>query len=162
VDQLTDVYRWTGPARSLEASYYYDANGARAKAVEGATTTEYVYSGHDPICDKAGGAYTDYVYLNGRMKMKTVGDDTYWYIGDALGSTRLVYKGSVEVYSVTTYKPFGIAYGAEGAEKFTYAGEMLDSPSGLFYLCARYCDPNIGGMFVLIIFFPLIGLNLCA
>jgi hypothetical protein len=37
MDQLTDVYRWTGPARSLVASYYYDGSGARAKTVEGAT-----------------------------------------------------------------------------------------------------------------------------
>jgi RHS repeat-associated protein len=72
------------------------------------------------------------------------GTNSYWYVDDALGSTRLVYKGSTKVFSVTTYKPFGIAYGASGTEKFTYAGEMMDSPSGLFYLSARYYDPNVG------------------
>jgi RHS repeat-associated protein len=143
MDQLTNVYRWTGSTRSLVGSYYYDGNGARAKTVEGSRTTEYMYSGHDPICDRFNGTYTDYVYLNGRMKMKLIGSDTYWYIDDALGSTRLVYKGSVKVYSVTTYKPFGTAYGASGTEKFTYAGEMKDS-TGLFYLSARYYDPSIG------------------
>ncbi|HUW42891.1 MAG TPA: hypothetical protein VMW02_01500, partial [Thermoplasmata archaeon] len=117
---------------------------------------------HDPLCDKAGSAYTDYVYLNGRLKLKMSGTNSYWYVDDALGSTRLVYKASTKVFSVTTYKPFGIAYGASGAEKFTFAGEMMDSPSGLFYLFARYYDPNIGGIFELIIFFPLIRLNLCA
>jgi RHS repeat-associated protein len=147
MDRLTDVYKWTYSgswSRSLVASYSYDANGARAKTIEGSKTTEYVYSGHDPYCDKLNGTYTDYVYLNGRLKVKMVGSDNYWYIDDALGSTRLVYKGTVKVYSVTTYKPFGIAYGASGTEKFTYAGEMLDSPSGLFYLCARYYDPGTG------------------
>ena len=147
MDQLTDVYKWTYSgswSRSLIASYYYDANGARAKTVEGSRTTEYVYSGHDSICDKLNGTYTDYVYFNGRLKVKMIGSDSYWYIDDIIGSTRLVYKGSVKVYSVTTYKPFGIAYGASGTEKFTFAGEMMDSPSGLFYLMARYYDPNIG------------------
>jgi len=103
-----------------------------------------VYSGHDPICDKLNGTYTDYVYFNGRLKVKMVGSSNYWYIDDALGSTRVVYKGTVKVYSVTTYKPFGIAYGASGTEKFTYAGEIQDSPSGLFYLFARYYNPDIG------------------
>jgi len=144
MDQLTDVYKWTGSTRSLAASYYYDANGARAKTVEGSKTTEYVYNGHDPICDKLNGTYTDYVYFNGRLKVKMIGSDSYWYIDDALGSTRLVYKGTVKVYSVTTYKPFGIAFGASGTEKFTFAGEMQDSPSGLFYVFARYFDSQIG------------------
>jgi RHS repeat-associated protein len=147
MDQLTDVYKWTysgGWSRSLAASYYYDANGARAKTVEGSRTTEHVYAGHDPICEKSGSAYTDYVYLNGRLKVKMIGSDSYWYVDDALGSTRLVYKGSVKVYSVTTYKPFGTAFGTSGTEKFTYAGEMLDSPTGLYYLFARYYDQSTG------------------
>ena len=147
MDQLTDVYKWTYSgswSRSLVASYYYDADGARAKTVEGSKTTEYVYSGHDPICDKLNGTYTDYVYFNGHLKIKMVGSDNCWYIDDALGSTRLVYKGTVRVYSVTTYKPFGIAYGVSGVEKFTFAGEMMDSPSGLIYLFKRFYDPNIG------------------
>jgi len=141
--QMTNAYKWVGQDRTTLGSYYYDVNGARAKTIEGAKTTEYVYAGHDPVCEMLGDRYTDYVYVNGHMKFKIAGDYVYSYIGDVLGSTRLVFNGSVKTFSVATYKPFGIACGTTGSEKFTFAGEMNDS-TGLFYLFARYFDPETG------------------
>jgi RHS repeat-associated protein len=36
-----------------------------------------------------------------------------------------------------------------GSDKFTYAGEMQDSPTGLVYLFARYYDPELGRFYAL-------------
>jgi RHS repeat-associated protein len=141
--QMTNVYRWANGVRSTLASYFYDCNGARAKTVENSVTTEYVYIGHDPACERTNGVYIDYISVNGHNEIKLVGGDAYYYIADALGSTRLVYRGNIQVYKVTTYRPFGIAYGVTGGEKFTFAGEMKDS-TGMFYLFARYYDPETG------------------
>jgi RHS repeat-associated protein len=154
LDQLTKVVKgtksgstwtWTTPGE-----YWYDANGARAKSVEGTTTTEYVYRGHDPLFEKntGTGVIADYIYANGRMVAKQTGSDIYYYIKDALGSTRLVYRGTSQVFSVATYAPFGTPVTPSGTEKFRYAGEMLvgaaGSSPGLYYIGARWMDPELG------------------
>jgi len=47
-------------------------------------------------------------------------------------------------FSVTTYKPFGVPVSPSGTEKVRYAGEVQDSPTGLYYMGARYLDPELG------------------
>ena len=137
------TWTWT-----TQGEYWYDANGAMAKSVEGTTTTEYVYRGHDPLLEKSGTTYTDYVYVNGKMMAKQTGSDIYYYIKDALGSTRLVYSGTSQVFSVATYAPFGTPVTPSGTEKFKYAGEMLvgvaGTSPGLYYIGARWMDPELG------------------
>ncbi|MEM0343597.1 MAG: RHS repeat-associated core domain-containing protein [Thermoplasmata archaeon] len=150
LDQLTKVVKWTYKngkwSSSTIGEYWYDANGARAKSVEGAVTTEYVFLGHDPLCEKSGTTWTRYVYVDGRLEAKLVGTDKYYYIADALGSTRQVWKHGANsaAFSVATYKPFGIAVSVSGTEKVRYAGELFDPSSGLYYIFARYMDPELG------------------
>jgi len=114
--------------------------------VTSGVTTADVHIDHDPFCEKTGIQYTDYVYVNGRMMVKQVGSDIYCHFKDAPGSTRQVWKSGANkaAFSVATYAPFGTPVSASGTEKFTYAGEMMDSPSGLFCLSARYYDPDLG------------------
>ena len=139
------TWTWT-----TQGEYWYDANGAMAKSVQAGVTTEYVYRGHDPLCERTGtGVFTDYIYVNGHMAAKQTGSDTYYYIRDALGSTRLVYSGTSQVFSVATYTPFGTPVGVSGTDqKWKYAGEMLvgaAGPSpGLYYIGARWMDPELG------------------
>jgi len=154
LDQLTKVVKGTKSGQTwtwtTQGEYWYDANGAMAKSVEGTTTTEYVYRGHDPLCEKntGTGVFTDYVYVNGRMVAKQTGSDIDYYIKDALGSTRLVYRDTSQVFSVATYAPFGTPVTPSGTEKFKYAGEMLvgaaGSSPGLYYIGARWMDPELG------------------
>jgi len=153
LDQLTSVVKWTYASKkwtsATAGTYSYDANGARAKAVEGTTTTEYVYLGHNQLCEKTGTTYTDYIFVNGKARMKQVGTTVYFYYLDALSSTRQVWAqaGSSAAYSVKSYKPFGIPFGATGTEKLLYAGEMLVgavAPAGLYYIGARWYDPSLG------------------
>lgn len=69
------------------------------------------------------------------------------YIDDALGSTRRVFKNGDSTqctFSATCYLPFGKAIVTSGSDKVTFAGEIQDSPTGLFYLSARYYDPELG------------------
>ncbi len=128
--------------------YWYDANGARVKVVEGSTTTKYVYLGHDPISDKSGRNRTDYGYIGVALKFKLVGATgayVYYYFNDALGSPRLVMNGSDLAYLPSTYKPFGTPYGIlYGSDGIGYAGELQDSSPGLYYIGARWMDPDTG------------------
>ena len=155
LDQLVKVDKGTLSGKiwtwTTQGEYWYDANGMMAKSVQAGVTTEYVYRGHDPLYEKSvtSSVQTDYVYVNGRVKAKIVtggtSAGTYYYIQDALGSTRQVYKdgASTATFSVTTYKPFGIPAGiVTGTDRVRYAGELFDTSSGLYYVFARYMDPE--------------------
>ncbi len=80
--------------------------------------------------------------------------ESYVYISDALGSTRFVLRnGNKNVQDcmswAVTYKPFGQIYSPAGTDKFSFAGEIVDSPTGLVYLSARYYDPAVGRFYAL-------------
>jgi|WetSurMetagenome_2_1015567.scaffolds.fasta_scaffold83272_2 RHS repeat-associated protein len=123
---------------------------------ENGTIFLYVYSGHDPIYYNGtdGKGHKD-IYLGGKLEVRLVSYDKKWtYMADALGSTRKVlWNGQATLskinFTAVTYKPFGAAVGISGSDKFTYAGEMLDSPTGLVYLSARYYDPQLGRFYAL-------------
>ena len=138
-------WTWT-----TQGEYWYDANGALAKSVKDSTAIEYVYLCHDPLCERTGTTYTDYIYVNGRMMVKQVGSDIYYYFKDALGSTRQVWKAGATkaAFSVATDAPFGTPVTPSGTEKFKYAGEMLAGAAGtspgLYYIGARWMDPELG------------------
>ncbi|OGS56643.1 MAG: hypothetical protein A3K60_01385 [Euryarchaeota archaeon RBG_19FT_COMBO_56_21] len=149
-NQLTTAFKWTNKGGwSTLGQYYYDANGARARMVEGSATTDYVYLGHDPICERKGSQYTDYVYVNGELKLKLVGStgaNVHYYYGDRLGGTRAVYNGTALTFSVKMYKPFGApVIGFAGTESVRFAQEMQDYGStGLYHVFARQMDPELG------------------
>jgi RHS repeat-associated protein len=156
LNELTQSVKWTYNSQkktwssSTVGQYSYDANGMRAKTVEGSYTTEYVYVGHNPLCEKNGTAYTDYIYANGGLKVKLVGGSTYFCFDDALGSPWVVWQSgkTSATFSVKTYKPFGTPIVSTGTEKFGYAGEIRDSAAGtspgLYYIGARWMDPELG------------------
>jgi len=143
-DQLVSVEK----DGTVQGTYWYGPNGMMTKSVQGATTTRYVYRGHDLLTEKTGLVSTNYVYANGRAFAKLVGSTAYYYIRDPLGSTRQVWQGSSMVFSVATYKPYGTPVTPSGTEKFQYAGEMIVSAAGtspgLYYIGARWMDPELG------------------
>jgi hypothetical protein len=83
------------------------------------------------------------------MFAKIVGTTTYYYIRDALGSTRQVWQhGQIgATFSVATYKPFGKPVNPSGTEKFEYVGELIVAAAGtppeLYYIEARWMDPEL-------------------
>jgi RHS repeat-associated protein len=155
LDQLTKVVKGTKSGQTWTwtkvGEYWYDASGMMAKSLQGGVETHYVYRGHDPLYEKTGDTSTFYFYANGRMVAKRVGSsDIYYYIADALGSTRQVWKhgATSPTFSVATYKSFGTPVTPSGTEKFQYAGEMLvgvaGTSPGLYYIGARWMDPELG------------------
>lgn len=157
--QMTEVKKqlYSGGAwgtLSTIARYYYDANGARAMTDEGGVITRYVYSDHDPIYYvSSDGKGHKNIYVGDKLEVQVVSPSEKWsYLTDALGSTRKVLRngnGGSVTYSAIAYKPFGPAVTTTGSDKFTYTSEMVDPPTGLVYLFARYYDPSIGRFFAL-------------
>lgn len=154
LNQLTQAINWTKSgstwSSSVAATYYYDANGARAKVSVGTITSEYIYLGHDPLFEKTGTLKTDYVYMNRELKAKLSGTttDAYYYLLDPVGSVWQVWKngGSSAVFSVKSYKPFGtpIINTQTTTEKFRFANEIQDAPTSLYYIFERWMDPELG------------------
>ncbi len=74
--------------------------------------------------------------------------DAYAYLTDALGGVWQVWKrgGTSAAFMVTSYNPFGIPMVSASTlkEKARFAGEMQNSSSGLYYIFARYMDPELG------------------
>ena len=97
--------------------------------------------------------FIDDIYVGGKLEVRLVSYDKKWtYLADALGSTRKVLsngQASTATFTAVTYKPFGAVVTVTGGDKLTYAGEMLDPPTGLIYLSARYYDPTLGRFYAL-------------
>ena len=89
-----------------------------------------------------------YIYVGGQLQLR-LEDVSYAYVSDALGSTRFVLRDgdAADVVFSSTYQPFGASV-SSGAERMTFAGEMVDD-TGLVYLFARYYDSEIGRFYAL-------------
>ncbi len=114
----------------------------------------FVYAGHDPTLQVGSdGKSNKYLYLGSKLELRQIdGSNPFVYISDALGSTRRVFKNgdsAQTTFSATCYLPFGKAIVASGSDIVTFAGEMQDSPTGLFYLSARYYDAELGRFYAL-------------
>jgi RHS repeat-associated protein len=150
--QLTQVVKWTQSGGSVTVgTYSYDGAGARARVKDGTTyTNSFYYLGHDPIYSHLDRDLYCYVYVNGRLRADINGNSEDFYFSDILGGVRSIYWDGALKYKVQSYKPFGGAYGVtdsfSGAykQRFKFAGEINDEKAGLYYLSARYYDPDLG------------------
>jgi RHS repeat-associated protein len=140
-------------AQSGDTIYCYNGDGLRmAKVTVGScadpTTAEdftWDLSGALPTVLVDGP--TDYVTGPGGLPLEQVsGTTVLWYHHDQLGSTRAITNSSGAVVASYTYGPYGITAVSTGSvtNPFQFAGQYLDSESGLYYLRARYYDPNVG------------------
>jgi RHS repeat-associated protein len=127
------------------ASYHYDGDGLRmSKTVSGkAEAFTWQRAGTLPLLlvDDA----TSYVYGPDGLPLEQVSSSgtALFYLHDQLGSTRLLVTGAGAVQAGYTYDAYGnvLAKTGTAANPFGYAGEFLDTESGLIYLRARYYDP---------------------
>jgi RHS repeat-associated protein len=121
--------------------YFYDGNGVRVKKVVGATTTYYV-SGEYEV---TGSTVTKYVDFHGEAVAKKVGATKYYLHQDGLGSIQAVTNSSGVEVARMMYRPYGERLSTSGAhvENRSFTGQRQDE-SGLFYLNARFYDPQLG------------------
>ncbi|MDG6906751.1 MAG: RHS repeat-associated core domain-containing protein, partial [Nitrososphaerota archaeon] len=125
----------------------FDGLGNLVYQVQGNSKTFVVFQGLNVLYSKTkqrlSTSTTDDVYANGMHIAKLVGSSLYFYVSDALGSTRLVTSSSGLVFS-SDYLPYGPVFGQNGSEVFMYTGKPYDSLTGFYYYNARIYDPAIG------------------
>jgi RHS repeat-associated protein len=141
------------------STYLYDPLGRRKQkqVVDGAytVTTQFVLAGGQEIADYNGtGVGTAWVLTvrgAGGLPVASItpsasGSATVaaYYHHDVMGSTVAAtepgYSGAAMVFN---YSDFGVP-GAGSGLSYTYAGYRYDSETGLYYVNARYYNPNLG------------------
>jgi RHS repeat-associated protein len=122
-------------------TYTYDGNNVRLKKVVGSTTTRYL-SGEYEV---TGSTVTKYVDFGGERVAKKVGSTKYYLHADGLGSIQAVTDANGIEVARMKYRPFGERLSTSGAhvENLSFTGQRQDA-TGLFYLNARYYDPQLG------------------
>jgi RHS repeat-associated protein len=130
--------------------YAYDGVGTRLRALNVTIETRYIY-------DLAGNLLAEansnndiiryYVHGLGLLAMITPVDETFSYHFDGTGNTVAITDQAKQVQNTYAYTPFGMITKDESFHQpFTFSGEygVLEEPSGLYYMRARYYDPQIG------------------
>ncbi|GEM_PF-6606724 len=131
--------------------YTYDALGRRiSKSVNGTSTERYYYEGNDAIrdLDTNGNVVTRYVNglgIDERLAM-AASSRLFYYLTDALNSTREVIDTSGTVLDRYDYEAFGLPLMQLESvpNRYQFTGREWDQESGKDYYRARMYDPAAG------------------
>jgi len=137
-------------------SYNYDGDGKRLQAVSGGTTTNYLWDiNQDPPQlalerDSSGTLLRRYLYGAARVSM-TSGGSPFYYHYDGLGSVANLTSATGIAQWSYSYEPFGTTRTQTQGTGTTpptnlmrFAGELIDTDTGLYHLRARQYDPATG------------------
>ncbi|MCP4166316.1 MAG: hypothetical protein GY759_10535 [Chloroflexi bacterium] len=155
----TTTYSWDSSDRLAKidfpdgsySEYSYDALDRRiSKRDRAGKITYFVYDGLSLVQEVAadGAVLVNYVYdgLDHPIAM-TLNGTTYFYFYDQLGSVVGLSNGAGQVITTYRYDPWGNIIASAGSNPnlpnpFRYVGREWDEESGLYYMRARYYDPQ--------------------
>ena len=152
-DQLTSITK-KGESKAF-AAYKYDEDDRRIEKNINGTITRFHYDGDsiNPLyeTDGNGNILRSYVYsMDGvRLSMQT-GGKTYYYHYNPHGDVIAMTDDSGNVVVNYTYDGWGnakkqvVSGQIDIKNPFTYAGYMQDDETGMYYLIARYYNPEQG------------------
>lgn len=133
---------------SQTASYTYDGNGLRATSTAGESTQQFAWdeSGANPLLLTDGS--TNYIYDDDGLPIEQIAADgtILYYHHDQLGSTRALTTSTGGTAATYTYDTYGNLTGKTGSADtpLRWAGQYQDASTGLYYMRARYYDPQTG------------------
>jgi RHS repeat-associated protein len=127
-------------------SYFYDGLGSRIARTENSVEKRYVFGLAETDASDNITAY--YVYGLGLISKITPSNQSYFYHYDGIGSTVGMSDSSGNIVNRYAYDAFGKILGQEEVipNSFKYVGQfgVMDEGNGLFYMRARYYDPEVG------------------
>jgi|GEM_PF-1737301 len=132
------------------ASYRYDALGRRIEKNVDGSVERYVYDGQDIVLELDGAGQPTARYTHGSLVDQPLaletGGESYFYLSDHLGSIRFLVDSTGEAVNSYEYDSFGRLLVADETvdNPFTFTGREHDAETGLYYLRARYYDPQTG------------------
>ncbi len=127
---------------SASATFVYDGDGNRVKAMLNDVTTAYVGNYYE----QSGSITTTYYYAGGTRVAMRQGITVSYLLGDHLGSTSITANGSGGLSAELRYKPWGESRYANGTTptRRQYTGQINDSEIGLYFYGARLYAPALG------------------
>jgi len=134
----------------------YDADGNRVAKSVGTTTTRYLVddlnpTGYPQVVEESvnGVLQRTYTYGLQRISENQIISNTWqpsFYMYDGFGSVRQLTNLSGTVTDTYNYDAFGNLLNSTGStpNNYLYRGEQYDPDLGLYYLRARYYNPQTG------------------
>ncbi len=135
-----------------EYTYSYDGARLSKKTIKGEETIEVKYFNDDEDLtnvlaetDKNGNALCWYTIGDDLISMERDGQ-TYIYLYDGHGTVRGLINADGELTDTYNYDAFGNMLERTGdtENSYLYCGEQQDGTTGLYYLRARYMNPETG------------------
>lgn len=149
-DQLTEVKNLTG---TTVATYSYDENGRRVYSKDSKGETYYRYNGltNEVLFeeDASGNLTKAYTYGdNGHLLTMTYQGSTYYYLTNYRGDVLALTDANGAIVAEYTYDAWGNIKSQSGTmatiNPYRYAGYRYDEDTNLYYLMARYYNPDTG------------------
>jgi RHS repeat-associated protein len=139
-DQANRMVSFTG--NGTTTSYSYNGDGLRMKK----GSAQFAWDVADGIPLLLQDSAASYITGPGGLVIEQVNSaqQAYFLHQDQLGSTRWISDIAGNVLGLFNYDPYGkltVGYSTV-LTPFRFAGQYLDSESGLYYLRARYYDPQ--------------------
>ena len=144
---MGEMTSWTDG--TLTQTNLYDHNGQRIQSAENAVTDYYFYeNGVVSVIEDSSSVTTANVLTNeGGIIGSCRGSVYYNYLKDMQGSTTNIIKEDGTLSAAYDYTDFGETTELTGNgfdNQICYTGGIYDEETGLYYLNARYYDPEIG------------------
>lgn len=142
--QLTQVV-----ANGTTTTYGYDGFGRRVRRTVAGSTIRYLYNGGDLVAevDVSGAAVAQYTYhgLDAPHSMRRAGK-LYYYLQDGIGNVRALVDTTGAVVATYSYSPYGEIESSTGSleNPLRFKGREWDAIAGLYFMRARYYDPQMG------------------
>lgn len=154
-DSRGQLATWSAPSGTVGSAHYlYDLEGNRVltNSSNASSTTDTIYfDGYTETVISGGTTTTTKYYsANGTRLAVRLGGATFDYLlSDPLGSNSVALNTTGQVIGLQHDSPYGTVDYSWGTmpTAFTYAGERLDSQTGLLYDNFRSYDP-LSGRFV--------------
>lgn len=150
--QWSDLHLTAITDIDTQKMYYYKYNdqGIRTEKVVDGVTHKYYLQGEQIIAEKIGDKYLKFYYdSTGACGFNYNGTD-YYYQKNIFGDILKIYDGTGKVYGEYSYTAWGKSSiktnvnGIGEINPFRYRGYYYDEEISLYYLNARYYDPEIG------------------
>jgi RHS repeat-associated protein len=156
---LTDQYfTWNSLGQLTQATvngvvttYGYDGFGRRVRKTANGVTTRYLWDGDNLVVemDANGNPIREYSYYPGIDRPHAVRRSSdgavFYYITETPGHVVGLVNSSNQVVNSYEYEPFGVtlAQTEQVVQPFKYSAREQDTERGLYFMRARYYDPQL-------------------
>ena len=149
-EECTQLASITDDSTGALYSYKYNDQGIRTEKTVGGVTHSYYLNGTQIISEKIGNNTLLFYYDSTGVCGFNYNGTDYYYQKNIQGDIERIYNNQGALYAEYSYDAWGKCTiksnvnNIAAINPFRYRGYYLDDETGLYYLNARYYDPEIG------------------